>query len=242
MGRAAAHSLAMEGVNVTLVARNETTLSETSKAISDEAGVKVDYFIADLSERSDIDALTRDHPVPDILVTTAGIPQRPTPFRDLTRDDWNRWFDAHFHSSNDLIHAYAPGMSDRGFGRIVAISANFIKFPQAGVGPSHAARLALAGAIAALTREVAAQNVTINSILPGLIDTPALRAALTERADATGIPYEEVEAGVRKRCAADRLASAEEIGDMITMLCAAQTGYMTGQNVVVDGGAYQGLF
>jgi 3-oxoacyl-[acyl-carrier protein] reductase len=111
-----------------------------------------------------------------------------------------------------------------------------------GVGQTHAARLALAGAIASLVREVAPYNVTINSVLPGLVETPALKNALTGRAESRGVPYEEVEKDVRLRCAANRLAKPEELGDLIVMLCAAQMGYLTGQNVVSDGGAYQGLF
>jgi 3-oxoacyl-[acyl-carrier protein] reductase len=204
--------------------------------------VGVRHFAADLTNPEGRTALLEAHPAPDILVTNAGVPQRPAPYQNLSREDWLWWFDAHFFSAIELIHGYAPGMAERGFGRIVNISANFIKFPQIGVGHSHAARLALAGAIAALVREVAPRNVTINSILPGLIDTEALRDSLSARAETRGVPYEEVEAEVRARCAANRLADPQEAGDLIAMLCAAQMGYLTGQNIVNDGGAYQGLF
>lgn len=242
MGRAAARRLSLEGARVIITARTADTLRAAADAIAEESGVAVDHFRADLTSPEGRRALVDAHPAADILVTNAGVPQRPVRYRDLTRDDWNRWFDAHFFSAVDLIHAYAPGMCDRGFGRIVNISANFIKFPQVGVAPSHAARLALAGAIASLVREVAPFNVTINSILPGLIDTDALRESLSARAEQRGVPYETVEAEVRKRCAADRLADPQEVGDLVAMLCAAQMGYVTGQNIVNDGGAYQGLF
>lgn len=242
MSKAAAWRLSMEGAEVVLVARTPATLESAAQEIAAESGVPVQWFPTDLTTPEGRAALVAAHPDPDILVANAGVPQRPIPYQKLTREEWIWWFDAHFFSAMDLIQAYAPGMADRKFGRIVNVSANFIKFPQVGVGHSHAARLALAGAIAALVREVAPHNVTINSILPGLIDTPALQATLAARATARGAPYQEVEDEVRARCAANRLADPQEAGDLIVMLCAAQMGYVTGQNIVNDGGAYTGLF
>jgi 3-oxoacyl-[acyl-carrier protein] reductase len=242
MSRAAARRLSLEGAEVVLVARTRETLIAAAEAISRESGVPVDHFAADLTCAEHRAALVAAHPASDILVTNAGVPQRPIPYQQLSREDWNWWFDAHFFSAIELIQAYAPGMAERQFGRIVNVSANFIKFPQTGVGHSHAARLALAGAIAALVRELAPHNVTINSILPGLIDTDALRTALSARAEAKGVAYEEVVRETSARCAANRLADPQEAGDLIVMLCAAQMGYVTGQNIVNDGGAYQGLF
>ena len=242
MSWAAARRLSLEGAEVLLVARTPATLESAALAISAESGRPVQWFATDLTSDAGRGALLAAHPDADILIANAGVPQRPIPYQKLTRDEWIAWFDAHFFSAIDLIHAYAPGMAARTFGRIVNISAKFIKFPQVGVGHSHAARLALAGAIAALVREVAADNVTINSVLPGRIDTGALRSALSSRAEARGVAYAEVEADVRARCAADRLADPQEIGDLIVMLCAAQMGYVTGQNIVADGGAFQGLF
>jgi 3-oxoacyl-[acyl-carrier protein] reductase len=242
MGRAAARRLSLEGADVVLVARTRETLAGAAEAISQESGVAVNYFAADLTSAEDRAALVAAHSAADILITNAGVPQRPIAYQQLTREDWIWWFDAHFLSAIELIHAYAAGMSERRFGRIVNVSANFIKFPQTGVGHSHAARLALAGAIASLVRELAPHNVTINSVLPGLIDTDALRAALAGRAAAKGVAYEEIVRETSARCAANRLADPQEAGDLIVMLCAAQMGYVTGQNIVNDGGAYQGLF
>jgi 3-oxoacyl-[acyl-carrier protein] reductase len=242
MSRAAARRLSLEGAEVVLVARTRETLVAAAEAIAQESGVAVDTFAADLTCAADRAGLVAAHPAADILVTNAGVPQRPIAYQQLTRDDWTWWFEAHFFSAIELIHAYAPGMAERRFGRIVNVSANFIKFPQTGVGHSHAARLALAGAIAALVRELAPHNVTINSILPGLIDTDALRAALSARAEAKGLAYDDVVRETAARCAANRLADPQEAGDLIVMFCAAQMGYVTGQNIVNDGGAYQGLF
>ena len=242
MSKAAAWRLSMEGAEVVLVARTPETLESVADAIAGESGVPVRWFATDLTTPEGRAALILAHPDPDILVANAGVPQRPIPYQQLTRAEWIWWFDAHFFSAIDLIHAFAPGMAERRFGRIVNVSANFIKFPQAGVGHSHAARLALAGAIASLVREVAPHNVTINSILPGLIDTPALQSALVARAETRGVPYQTVVDEVSTRCAANRLADPQEVGDLIAMLCAAQMGYVTGQNIINDGGAFQGLF
>jgi 3-oxoacyl-[acyl-carrier protein] reductase len=241
MSRTAARRFSIEGASVVIVARTSETLVEAAEAIATESGFPVEIFAADLVTEAGRAALIEAHPDADILVTNAGVPQRSIRYQDLTRAEWLSWFDAHFFSAIDLIHAYAPGMCERRFGRIVNISANFIKFPQVGV-PSHAARLALAGAIASLVREVAPFNVTINSVLPGLINTEALQGALQARAAARGVPYEAIEKEVRARTAADRIADAQEVGDLIAMLCATQMGYVTGQNIINDGGAFQGLF
>ena len=242
IGAATALALAAEGAHVILVARTPETLASAAASIAAECGRPVGWFATDLTTPEGRAALIKAHPEADILIANAGVPQRPIPYQTLTREEWLRWFDAHFFSAIDLIHAYAPGMTERRFGRVVNVTVNFIKFPQVGVGHSHAARLALAGAIASLVREVAPYNVTINSVLPGLIDTEALRAALSSRAQARGVPYAEIEAEAAARCAANRLAAPQEAGDLIAMLCAAQMGYVTGQNIVNDGGAFQGLF
>ncbi len=100
----------------------------------------------------------------------------------------------------------------------------------------------LAGAIAALAREVAPHNVTLNSVLPGLVDTQALRAALQGRADSRGIPFETVLAEVVRTCPVGRIARPEEIADLVATLASAQMGFVTAQNICADGGAYPGLF
>jgi 3-oxoacyl-[acyl-carrier protein] reductase len=224
------------------VARTEATLRHAAERITGQTGAEVSFIACDLVSPAGRAALLAARPRADILVTNSGVPQRFASFQSLTRADWDGWLEAHFYSAIELIYAYAPGMMERKFGRIVNVSANFIKFPQVNTGHSHAARLALAGAIASLVREVAPHNVTINSVLPGLVDTEALRSALRERADKRGVSYESAVAEACTRCAAGRLADPQEVGDLIAMLSAAQMGYLTGQNIVNDGGSYQGLF
>jgi 3-oxoacyl-[acyl-carrier protein] reductase len=241
MGRAAARRFSLEGARVVIVARTPDALEGAAREITAESGVPVETFATDLTTEAGRSALVSAHPAADVLVTNAGVPQRPVDYRDMNRTEWLTWFDAHFFSAIDLIHAYAPGMAERRFGRIVNVSASFVKFPQTNV-PSHAARLALAGAIASLIREVAPHNVTINSVLPGLINTEALRTALQGFAAERGVTYETVEKEVLAGTAAGRLAEPHEVGDLIAMLCATQMGYVTGQNIVNDGGAYAGLF
>jgi 3-oxoacyl-[acyl-carrier protein] reductase len=241
IGQAAARRFSLEGARVVIAARTSDTLERTAQEITAESGIPVATFATDLTTETGRAALVSAHPAADVLIANAGVPQRPVNYRDMTRTQWLTWFDAHFFSAIDLIRAYAPGMSERRFGRIVNVSASFVKFPQTNV-PSHAARLALAGAIASLVREVAPHNVTINSVLPGLINTEALRTALLDSAKDRGLAYETVKREVLAGSAAGRFAEPYEVGDLIAMLCSPQMGYVTGQNLVIDGGAYVGLF
>ena len=239
---AAAHRLASEGATVTLVARTRATLEEAARTLSTAANTEVTFVATDLTTQSGRAALLEARPDADILITNSGVPQRNVPFQQLTRKDWDYWLEAHFFAVIELIYGYVPGMMQRRFGRIVNVSVSFIKFPQVQVGHSHAARLALAGAIASLVREVAPYNVTINSVLPGLVNTEASRNAFRERAAALNVSYESLVAEISKRPAAGRISEPEEAGDLIAMLAASQMGFVTGQNIVNDGGQYQGIF
>jgi 3-oxoacyl-[acyl-carrier protein] reductase len=242
IGRAAAHALAREGVAVTLVARSPEPLADAAAAIAGDTGAPVDWLAADLASAGGRAAALAACAAIDILVTNPGV--RPTPASWSSRDRaaWDQWLEAHFFSALELIRAAAPGMCARKFGRIVNISVSFIKFPQVGFGHSHAARLALAGAIAAMARELVPHNVTVNSVLPGLIDTEALQTNLHAHAARGGTTYEAIVADRLRSCPAGRFAAPSEIGDLIAMLCAAQMGFMTAQNIVSDGGVHQGLF
>lgn len=242
LGRAAAMSLAREGVRLTLVARSLDQLVSTAAEIAAETNVDVKYVAADITTEAGRTAVLADCPDPDMLVTNPGVRQVPEDFRTMTRDRWNYWMDAHFYSSLELIRAVAPGMCERRFGRIVNISVSFIKFPQTGFGHSHSARLALAGAIASMVRELIPHNVTINTVCPGFFDTDALTTNLHAHAARGNVTYEEIVADRLKSCPAGRFADPKECGDLIAYLCSSQTGFMTGQNIVNDGGVYQGVF
>jgi 3-oxoacyl-[acyl-carrier protein] reductase len=242
LGFAAALALAREGAHVALAARSEPGLADAADRLRAQTGAIAEVYAVDLTSREGRAALIAANPATDILVTHAGVSQRYERFQQLKHEDWTWWLNAHFFSAIELIQAYVPGMMQRRFGRIVNISVNFIKYPQIGVGHSHAARLALAGSIASLVREVASHNVTINSVLPGPFQTDALAAALTERADKRKITYEAAEAEMLKSVPAARIAEPREAADLIVMLASNQMGFVTGQNICIDGGQCPTLF
>jgi 3-oxoacyl-[acyl-carrier protein] reductase len=241
LGRACAESLAREGVDVAIVARNADALEAAADEIRRAFGVKVVPVAADINTAEGRARVLEACPDADILVCNPGVRQVPGDFRTWERDEWLRWWDDHFFSSMDLIRRVAPGMSERKFGRVVSISVSFIKFPQVGFAHSHAARVALSGAIASIARELIPHNVTVNSVCPGLFDTDALHTNWHGHAKRLGLTYEQIKEDRLKGCPAGRLADPKECGDLVAYLCSAQAGFMTGQNIVNDGGVYQGL-
>jgi 3-oxoacyl-[acyl-carrier protein] reductase len=242
LGRACAESLAGEGVDLTIVARSAEALEQTAAEIRARHGVQVRAVPADINTDDGRTRAISACPEPDILICNPGVRQVPGDFRAWERDEWLRWWDDHFHSSMELIRLLSPGMCDRKFGRIVSMSVSFIKFPQVGFAHSHAARAALSAAIAAIARELIPHNVTVNSVCPGLFDTDALHTNWHGHAQRQGVTYEEIKAERLKGCPAGRLADPKECGDLVAFLCSAQAGFMTAQNIVNDGGVYQGLF
>lgn len=242
LGRACAESLAGEGVDLTIVARSADALERTADEIRDRFGVKVQAVSADINTDEGRTLAISACPEPDILVCNPGVRQVPGDFRTWEREEWLRWWDDHFHSSMELIRLLTPGMCERRFGRVVSMSVSFIKFPQVGFAHSHAARAALSAAIAAIARELIPHNVTVNSVCPGLFDTDALHTNWHGHAERQGLTYEAIKADRLKGCPAGRLADPKECGDLVAFLCSAQAGFMTAQNIVNDGGVYQGLF
>jgi 3-oxoacyl-[acyl-carrier protein] reductase len=242
LGRACAESLAREGVHLTLNARREEPLELAAEEIRRAHGVNVTTVAADIITQEGRDRLLEACPAPDILVCNPGIRQVPGDFRTWSREDWLWWWDAHFYSMIDLITRVTPGMSERKFGRVVSITVSFIKFPQVGFAHSHSARLALSGAIAAMTRELIGRNVVINSVAPGLFDTDALHTNLHGHAARGNTTYEAIVANRIGTCPAGRFADPDECGDLVAFLCGSKAGFITGQNIVNDGGVYQGLF
>ncbi len=242
LGRAAAVSLAREGVEVWIAARSADALTVAAEEIARETGATVHGVAGDVTTAAGRAAMLEACPAPDILVTNPGVRQVPHDFRTMSRAEWDGWMDAHFYSSLELIRATVPGMCERKFGRVVNLSVSFIKFPQVNFAASHAARLALSGAIASMVRELIPHNVTINTVCPGLFDTDALHTNLHNHARRGNTTYEAIVEDRLKTCPAGRIADPSECGDLVAYLCAAQSGFMTGQNIINDGGVYQGLF
>jgi 3-oxoacyl-[acyl-carrier protein] reductase len=242
LGKACAMSLAREGAAVTIMARTEADLESTAREIASASGSHVDIVAGDFNVEEDRERLFDACPEPDILVNNPGVRQVPSDYRSIDREAWLQWLNDHFLSSIDMIQRVAPGMCERGFGRIVNMSVSFIKFPQSGFAHSHAARLALSGAVAAMVRELVPHNVTINTVCPGLFDTDALRTNLHGHAQRANVTYEEMVADRIQGCPAGRFADPAECGDLVAYLCSGQAGFMTGQNIINDGGVYQGLF
>lgn len=242
LGLATARSLAREGVNLTMNARSAEALDAEAAAIREEFGVDVKTVAADFNEAESRQELFETAGAPDILVSNPGVRQVPTPYDQITPEDWRYWLEVHFLSSVDMIQKVAPGMAERKFGRIINMSVSFIKFPQVGFAHSHAARLALSGATAAMVRDLIPHNVTINTVCPGLFDTDALHTNLHGHAKRGNTTYEAIVQNRLETCPAGRFADPSECGDLIAYLCSAQAGFMSGQNIVNDGGVYQGLF
>ncbi len=242
LGFAAARSLAREGVNITINARSAEALEAAAAELRSEFEVDVKAVAADFNTEEGREAILDAAGPPDILVNNPGVRQVPTPYDQIGTEDWRYWLEVHFLSSVDMIQRVAPGMAERKFGRIVNMSVSFIKFPQVGFAHSHAARLALSGATAAMVRELIPHNVTINTVCPGLFDTDALHTNLHGHAKRGNTTYEAIVQDRLETCPAGRFADPSECGDLIAYLCSAQAGFMSGQNIVNDGGVHQGIF
>ena len=239
LGRGCAMALAREGCKVTIVARTPGPLEATAEAIRAATGVEVAAVAADITTTEGRGAALSACPQPDILVNNAGGPP-PGNFRDWERADWVAAVDANMITPILLIKSVVDGMIERGFGRIVNITSTSVKAPIPILGLSNGARAGLTGFIAGLSRETAAHNVTINNLLPGPFDTDRLRATLEATAKAQNRSLDEVTEERRAANPAKRFGTAEEFGDACAYLCSAQASFITGQNMVLDGGAYPG--
>jgi 3-oxoacyl-[acyl-carrier protein] reductase len=241
LGRACAWSLAREGVDVTICARGEETLNRTAEEIRKAFGVEVNAVAADVAAPEGRAKVLAACPQPDILVNNAGGPP-PGDFRDWSREDWLRAIDANMLAPIELIKATVDHMIAKKFGRVVNITSSAVKAPLAVLGLSNGARSGLTGFIAGLSRQTVKHNVTINNLLPGFFLTDRNRSTMSAFAKERGIT---IEAAVAERVAhipAGRQGDPAEFGDACAYLCSAQAAFVTGQNFLIDGGAYPGTF
>ena len=243
LGRACAEALAKEGVNVTLVARNAATLETTANEIRQLAGsqVKVAIVAADITTPEGRKQALAVCPQPDILVTNAGGPP-PGDFRNWEREQWIAAVDANMLTPIELIRATVDGMMGRGFGRIINITSSAVKAPIDILGLSNGARSGLTGFIAGLSRTTAHKNVTINNLLPGPFETDRLWATFEAASKTSGEDLDKLVAERRNMNPAKRFGTPAEFGAFCAFLCSTHASYMTGQNILLDGGAYPGTF
>jgi 3-oxoacyl-[acyl-carrier protein] reductase len=242
LGLGCAQALVAEGVNVLMVARGAEALQASAAKLAASSAATVQSVAADITTiegRAAVFALRKDF---DIVVTNAGGP--PTgDFRDWDRDAWIKAVDANMLTPIELIKATVDGMAARGFGRIINITSSAVKAPIDILGLSNGARSGLTGFVAGASRsKIAASGVTINNLLPGAFDTDRLKATFSGAVQKTGQSLDVVMDARRKGIPAQRFGTPEEFGAICAFLCSVQASYITGQNVLADGGAYSGTF
>lgn len=241
LGKGCAMALAREGVNVVITARGSEALEATAADIRSRFRVNVTAVASDITSAPGREAALKACASPDILVNNAGGPP-PGDWRDWDRDTWVRALEANMITPILLMRAVVDGMIERRFGRIVNITSGAVKSPIPELGLSNGARTGLTGFVAGLARKTVRHNVTINNLLPGPFDTDRLRSNFEFNAKREGKTYEELRRARAEANPSGRFGSIEEFGDACAYLCSAQAGYITAQNLLIDGGAYPGTF
>ena len=243
LGRGCAEALAKEGVHVTMVARNAANLEQAAQEIRAliHTDVVIQVVACDITTPEGRALALAACPQPDILVNNAAGP--PTgDFRDWEREQWIAALDANMLTPIELIKATVDGMMARGFGRIINITSSAVKAPIDVLGLSNGARSGLTGFVAGIARKTVARNVTINNLLPGAFETDRLKSTLMAMAKAEGMGSEEFLASRQTLIPAKRFGQPAEFGAFCAFLCSVHASYMTGQNILLDGGAYPGTF
>jgi 3-oxoacyl-[acyl-carrier protein] reductase len=247
LGFGCAQALVREGVHVLIVARGAQALEAAVEKLLDDPGrpaeTVVQHVAADITTVEGREAVFAKRREFDIVVNNAGGPP-PGDFRDWDRDAWIKALDANMLTPIELIKATADGMAARGFGRIVNITSGAVKAPIDILGLSNGARSGLTGFVAGVARtsKLASANVTINNLLPGAFDTDRLKTTMAGAVKKTGQPLEAVMDARKGTIPARRFGTIEEFGAACAFLCSQHAGYITGQNVLTDGGAYPGTF
>ncbi len=245
LGLGCAQALAAEGVNVVMNGRGDAALQAAAQQVrsaSAGTGAQIVTVACDVTTAEGRSQLLAAAPQIDILVNNAGGPP-PGDFRKFSRDDWIAALDANMLTPIELIKATIDGMIERKFGRVVNITSSAVKAPIDILGLSNGARTGLTGFVAGLARSpAAAQNVTINNLLPGRFMTDRLRSNFITQAKNANTSEEKMQDVSRNQIPARRFGVPEEFGQACAFLCSAQAGYVTGQNFLIDGGLYAGTF
>jgi 3-oxoacyl-[acyl-carrier protein] reductase len=241
LGLACATALAEAGVEVVLNARSANVLSEAAEALAAKIGRPVASVAGDVTTEAGRAALLAACPDPDILVTNAGGPA-PGRFEDWGEAEWHAAVQANMVAPLQLIRATIPAMRARGWGRILNITSAAVKAPLPMLGLSTGARSGLTGAVASLAREAAADGVTINNLLPGQFDTDRLASYFAGLAARQGVTVEEARTRVEAANPARRVGRPAEFGAVCAFLASEHASYLNGQNLLLDGGAFPGVF
>ena len=241
LGKSCALALGNEGVNLVIAARRAEFLEQAAAEIQTATGIKPIAVAADVTTKNGREAILKACPNPDILINNAGGPPAGD-FRNWDRDDWIKALDANMLAPIELMKLTIDGMIARKFGRIVNITSHAVKAPIAMLGLSNGARSGLTGFVAGLARANAEHNVTINNLLPGTFDTDRLKSNLQALARNANRPVDQVTEEIRAGNPSKRFGRPDEFGATCAFLCSVQAGYITGQNVLIDGGAYPGTF
>ena len=241
LGRASALSLARHGVDLVINARDAKALEETAQAIREETGTAVEAVAGDISEPAVQAAMIDACPEPDILVNNNGGPPRRD-FREIDRSALLQGVVMNMAAPLEMIGRVVDGMAARGFGRIVNITSISVKMPVPGLDLSSGARAGLTAFVAGIAPTVAANNVTINNLLPGYFDTVRLRSNIASGAKAMGADLDKFTEQQMASVPAQRFGDPAEFGEACAFLCSARAGYITGQNLVIDGGRYSSVW
>lgn len=236
LGKACAMALALEGAKVILNGRHELALRTAGNEIESLTGNRVDRVVGDITTPEGRAALLEKCPEPDILVTNVGA--SPTgDFLEWDGDAWREAIERHMMAPLLLIRAVVSGMTGRRFGRIVNLTSRAVRAPLPLNGLSNGARAGLTGALAALARQVGRYNVTINNILPGSFDTDRQGELLTQTASRTGRDLDSVTRERLTEIPAGRFGEPEELAQLCAFLCSRSSGFIVGQNILIDGGS-----
>ncbi len=241
LGLACATALADAGVEVLLNGRSPEPLAAAAKTLSDRIGWPVASVAADVTTEAGRAALLAACPEPDILINNAAGPA-PGLFEDWGEDEWHAALQANMVAPLQLIRATIPAMRRRGWGRILNITSSAVKSPVAMLGLSTGARLGLTGAVASLAREAACDGVTINNLLPGYFDTDRLAGVFAAQARRQNVSPDELRARAEAGNPTRRVGRPEEFGAACAFLASTHAGFINGQNLLMDGGAFPGVF
>ena len=237
LGFGCAQALAGAGANLVMCARGSDLLEQSADKLREATGVRVQTVACDITTSDGRAAVLEAAGDVDIMVTNAGGPA-PGNFRDWTREDWIAAIDSNMLTAIELMKAVIDPMIERRFGRIVNITSGAVKNPISALGLSNGARAGLTGFVAGVSREVAAHNVTVNCLLPGQFNTDRIETLIANNAKTHNVSKEEWRNTNEQRNPSKRLGEIEEFGFACAWLCSAHSGYVSGQNILIDGGAF----